>query len=90
MIVSKHLEKIIHLRFFVLPIFPKKHKIKTKSGSKRLFINDGKSMKQKALHKFTFVLGGTKQFFERITNNKHITRNKLNSGRKHQQRLGCG
>jgi hypothetical protein len=59
--------------FFVLPFFQKKHEIKTKSGYKRLFINDGKYMKQKALHKFTFVSGGTKGFFEKQqTTNKHI------------------
>jgi len=48
--------------FFVLPFFQNKHKIKTKSGFKRLF-NDGECLKRKALHKFTFVSGGTKGFF---------------------------
>jgi len=54
--------------FFVLPFFQKKHKIKTKSGSKRLFFNnDGKykkhKIKKKALHELTFILGGMKGFF---------------------------
>ena len=49
--------------FFVLPFFQKKHKIKQSRDQNDLFINDGKYMKQKALHKFTFVSGGTKGFF---------------------------
>jgi len=50
--------------FFVLPFFQNKHKKKQSRDRNDFFINDGKYLKQKkALHKFTFVSGGTKGYF---------------------------
>jgi len=57
--------KWLIFRFFVLHFFSRKStNKKNKVGIKTtFFINDWKYMKQKALHKFTFVSGGTKGFF---------------------------
>jgi len=51
--------------FFVLPFFQKKHKIKNKGGIKTTFFINDENMKQKALHKFAFVSGGTEGYFEK-------------------------
>jgi len=53
------------LVFLVLPFLQNKHK-KNKVGIETtFFINKGKYLKQKALHKFTFVSGRTKGYFEK-------------------------
>ena len=48
---------------FCITIFPEQAQKEQSRDHNDLFINDGKYMKQKALHKFTFVSGGTKGFF---------------------------
>jgi len=61
------------LRFFVLPFFHKKHKIKNKVGIKTtfFFINNGKYMKQKPYTSSLSSRAGRKDFFGK-SNNKHI------------------
>jgi len=51
--------------FFVLPFFQNKHKIKTKSGSKRLFLLMMKILKAKSPTQVRFRLGRDKRNFEK-------------------------
>jgi len=49
--------------FLVLPFFQNKHKRNKVGIETTFFINDGKYLKQKALHKFTFRLGRDERIF---------------------------
>jgi len=51
--------------FFCITIFPEKAQNKNKGGIKTTFFINDENMKQKALHKFAFVSGGTKGYFEK-------------------------
>jgi len=50
---------------FCITIFPEKAQNKNKGGIKTTFFINDEHMKQKALHKFAFVSGGTKGYFEK-------------------------
>jgi len=56
---------------FCITIFPKQAQNKNKVGIETTFIDDEKYLKQIALHKFTFVSGGTKGHF--LKSNKQQT-----------------
>jgi len=55
---------VVIFAFFLLPFFRKSKKEEMNIENKTIFfIDDGNSLKQKALHQFTFALGGTKGCF---------------------------
>jgi len=48
---------------YCITIFPKQAQNKNKVKIETTFIDDEKYLKQIALHKFTFISGGTKGYF---------------------------
>jgi len=67
------LKGIFYYSFLVLcfTIFPEQARKNEVGIETTLFINDGKYLKKKALHKFTFVSGGTKGHF--LKSSKQLT-----------------